>query len=108
MIIDRSVEFQEAVRAKDVNYPPKRPRKQFGANRQQSSSGAAQLDPWTKQAEQVVTSVCVGWSLVTADRLEMLFSRPLTYSRSQPLSTLSAAHTSTFRPITPARRLGER
>ncbi|GAA6032783.1 hypothetical protein JCM8097_000786 [Rhodosporidiobolus ruineniae] len=45
--IDRTLEFREAVKTKEVAYPPsKRPRVKFG-------SGEKSEDAWTRQAEQV-------------------------------------------------------
>jgi hypothetical protein len=47
--LNRTLEFKEAVQAKEQAYPPaKRPRQKFGVKRDERE------DTWTRQAEQVV------------------------------------------------------
>lgn len=52
--MDRTAEFKELVQAKEQAYPPnKRQRVKFGHLRQ--GPDAPKLDPWTRQADQVVS-----------------------------------------------------
>ncbi|GAA5915939.1 hypothetical protein JCM8208_003671 [Rhodotorula glutinis] len=52
---DRTLEFREAVKAKEHAFPPnKRQRVKFGPHR---SGPDAALDPWTQQADQVATNL---------------------------------------------------
>lgn len=60
--LDRTGEFKEAVRQKEQSYPPaqKRQRVKFGVHRTgRDHDDKDQVDPWTKQADQVVRSPAV-------------------------------------------------
>ncbi|BGP36777.1 hypothetical protein JCM10449v2_000679 [Rhodotorula kratochvilovae] len=55
LALDRTLEFREAVKAKEQAYPPaKRQRVKFGPHR---AGPDAHDDAWTKQAEQVATNL---------------------------------------------------
>lgn len=51
MIVNRSIEFKEAVKLQQVNYPPNKI-----INNKFNRGQPIKQDAWTKQAEQVVKS----------------------------------------------------
>ncbi|GAA6047298.1 hypothetical protein JCM3770_001874 [Rhodotorula araucariae] len=91
LAVDRTLEFREAVKAKEQAYPPtKRQRLKFGSHR---AGPDAQDDAWTKQAEQIATNLRSFAAFLTSIRRAYLdlgssSSNPHAHHQQQPARQL--------------------